>query len=105
MKKYIIMMLIVLVMFLTSCTLESGSSTDYIYGYDKGIVWGHAYLKDDHTTCYCFNDDSIKEMFEYAQTNNVKLKVNYERYLIKGSLCSCGDKMSTVIVTKVEVAE
>jgi len=98
-------MLIIVVMFLTSCTLEKGSSTDYVYGYDKGIVWGHAYLKDDHTTCYCFDDDDMSEQFEYAQSNNVKVKVNYERYITRGFLCNCGEKISTVIITKVEVVE
>jgi hypothetical protein len=100
--KPLSILLIGLILFSTGCTLQSGKSKDTIYAYDTGILWNHLYLTNDHTTCYCFkgseNYDAIKSAFDDKKI----VDVYYEKYLVKGTLCECGE-LEEVVVTKIEL--
>lgn len=100
MKTFVL--LIVACALLTGCTFSHGSSTDTIYGWDNGPVWGHMYLKNDHATAYCF-PDYMTEIIDAAYENNFTVKVTYETYLIRGSLCRTSEKYDNVVVTHVEI--
>lgn len=94
-------LIVVLLLMLAGCTFQSGSTRDYASGWDEGILWYHAYLKNDHSTAYCFDDSVMRETFEYAKRNGKEVVVEYETYLFRGALCSANKNYETVVVTKV----
>jgi uncharacterized protein (UPF0333 family) len=84
-----------------------GTSTDYAYSVEKSNVgWNKLWLKDDHTTVYCFDQDNFLEIIKKAQNENKKVKVTYQDYFIRGFFCSSGnDKIGETIITNIEVIE
>lgn len=105
MKKAIVFIpfLVVSIIILNGCTFQHGTSKDYVYGYDTGILWNHLYLKDDHSTCYCFDDPEFIETIEEAQAADRKVLVTYEKYVFRGGLCWSADGYENVVVTKVGI--
>lgn len=97
-------LLLVGILLLFGCTLQHGTSRDVVQGYDKGILWSHMYLKNDHSTCYCFNNQEFIKTFDESQLTQKEVIVTYEKYIVKGSLCNCDDKYEKVIVTNVKFA-
>ena len=96
MKKALLLGLMACLL-LSACTFQDGFSKDKVYAYDKGILWNHLYLVNDHTTAYCFDDslwNSVKEAYE----NNKTVNVHYQTYLIKGSLCSTGNLENVIAI-------
>lgn len=83
---------------------QHGTSKDVVQGYDKGILWYHAYLKNDHNTAYCFDDERFIPLLEKSQRENTEVIVSYEKYVIRGSLCSTSENYENVIITKIEEA-
>lgn len=96
------LLILFILLFLVSCTFHSGQSIDTVYSVDKGPLWSHLYLKDDHSTCYCFDNTEWYDMLKEGQKNGTKFVVSYETYLLTGGLCYCGEKFDTVVVTKIE---
>lgn len=95
------MLLIVLSM--SACTFQHGTTRDIVQGYDSGILWNHMYLKNDHTTVYCFEKDTnFSEMFDESQRTQKEIIVTYETYLLKGSLCYHSEKFDGVVVKDVK---
>ena len=83
---------------------SSGSSTDIAYGYEENAFWGKLYLKDDHKTVYCIEKNSnLAQIAESASTLKKNVKVYYNEYFIRGSLCSFTEKYDGVVVTKIDV--
>lgn len=103
MKQLLILMALVVMLTTAGCTFQQGTSKDYVYGYDKGIIWHHLYLKDDHKTCYCFDNPEFIATLKLAQEMNEKVIVSYETYLIRGSLCTAAEGYENVIVTDVKL--
>ena len=97
MKKNISYIMILSLLILTSCS--SGQSKDIIYSVDRGLIHNHLYLKDDHSSCYCFTDENLYNKLKIAQTENKKVIVEYEDDYF--SLCYCGDKFDEVKITNV----
>lgn len=102
--KYLIPLIISMLLF-TGCTLQSGYTKDQIHGYDRGVAWNHLYLLNDHTTVYCVEPNSfnIEEVLEQAKINNSIIEVHYEKYILRGALCSSGQNMESVVVTRVKL--
>ena len=96
-----IYLLIIGMLLFSACTLQSGISTDRIYGYDKGIVWNHLYLTNDHTTTYCFEDYQLQQIKDAYELNKT-VKIEYERYVIKGFWCQAQQNQEAVVVTKID---
>lgn len=90
------------IFFISGCTFQHGSTRDVVQGYDKGLIWYHAYLKNDHGTAYCFDDVSFIPILEKSQKENVDVIVTYETYFARGFLCSAAEKYETVIITNIE---
>ena len=84
-----------------------GNTTDYVYTVEHTkIGWYKLWLKDDHTTVYCFDDERFIDIIDTAKLDNKKVKVTYQDYWIRGFLCSSGnDKIGTTVVTNIEVIE
>ena len=90
-----------LILFLGGCTFTQGTTKDVVQGFDKGIIWHHLYLLNDHTTAYCFDNDDFIPILKSAQESNQKVTVTYETNLIRGILCTTSDKFERVVVTNV----
>jgi len=104
MKKLILVIGIVSLMLMTGCALQKGYSTDTIYGYDTGFLWSHLYLTNDHSTEYCIKPGMFDNVIELARKNNTKVEVDFEKHLIKGSLCDpINEKYEKVIVTDIQI--
>lgn len=90
---------------LISVFLNSGQSTDIAYGVEKNNFWTKLYLKDDHKTVYCIDKDDLNfiDIANKASINKDKVKVTYQEYVFRGSLCSSDDVYSAVVVTDIEV--
>jgi hypothetical protein len=86
-------------------TKNKGMSTDYPYTVEHtAIGWYKLWLKDDHTTVYCFKDIKLLDVINKAKAENKKIEVYYQDYLFKGTFCTSGnDKISTTVVTNIEV--
>jgi len=97
----VIILLIVLI--LKPVSYQHGTSKDIVQGYDKGIIWYHVYLLNDHHTAYCFDDEKFIPLLEQSQKNNEKIIITYEKYVIRGCLCSSSDNYENVIITNVEL--
>ena len=97
MNKRIIGVLMLGLLFI-GCEYQKGNSNDTVYGYDKGLLWNHLYLTNDHTTCYCFDDQKVISILDSAIATGRKVEVNYGKYLLRGQLCSAPDKYETVVV-------
>lgn len=93
---------IITIILLSGCTFQSGTTKDQVSGYDKGVLWYHAYLKNDHRTAYCFDDSALADKFSDAQKSGKEVVISYETYLIRGWFCTVSPSYETVIVTKVE---
>ncbi|MCK9370045.1 hypothetical protein M0R04_09090 [Candidatus Dojkabacteria bacterium] len=108
---FIIFLIIILVLGFLAYTLygmvkQTGNSTDYIYTIEHGDFsgWNKIWLKDDHTTMYCYDNDNLTSILTQAQIDNKKVKVYYAEYIGRGWLCSTGsDNIKQVIITKIEV--
>lgn len=95
--------LIVGIILVATLFLSNGQSTDTAYGYEQSKFWGKLYLKDDHKTVYCIEKDSkLAEIANQASIDKSKIKVTYQEYLFKGTLCPSGD-YNAVVVTDIEV--
>jgi len=100
----IVILLIFIGFWIYSFFLNKGSSTDYPYNIEKSSFWNKLWLKDDHTTVYCFDDERFIPIIEQAQKENKKIKVSYQEYLFRGTLCSSGsENIGTVVITNIEV--
>lgn len=87
-------------------TKNVGSSTDYVYTVEKTNFWHKLFLKDDHSTVYCFDDEKFLDIIKKAQDDNKKIKITYEDYFIRGFFCSSGkDNIGTTIITDVKEIE
>lgn len=96
-----IMTITLMGLFLVACTVQRGTSTDTIYGTDYGILWHHLYLKNDHSTVYCY-DDFYDQQIQEARKANATVTVTYEKNILgKGTLCSAGEQYEPVVVTGV----
>lgn len=82
---------------------QHGSSRDIVMGFDKGIYWHHAYLKNDHLTAYCFDDERFIPLLEQSQKEGREVIITYEKYIGRGNFCSAGD-YEKVVITNVEFA-
>lgn len=102
MKKILILGMLLL---FTGCTFQHGTSRDIVQGWDSGILWNHMYLKNDHNTCYCFDNPQFVQIFDESQKTQKEVIVTYETYLVRGGLCSASEKYETVIITDVEFVE
>ena len=97
--KKITSLIILLIFLISGCTFQRGTSRDVVQGWDKGIIWYHMYLKNDHTTSYCFDNPQFIEIFDESLKTQREIIVTYETYFFRGGLCSAGDKFDNVIVT------
>ena len=102
MKKILLLSIMMICVVLSGCTFQHGTTRDIVQGWDKGILWHHMYLKNDHTTAYCFDNLDFTRIFDEAQKTQKEVIITYETYLIRGSLCSTSDKFENVIITNVQ---
>lgn len=86
----------------SAIVFQHGSSRDIIQGYDKGWLWYHAYLKNDHTTAYCFDNPNFAKILKESQRTQKEVIITYETYLFRGTFCWTGEKFNNVIITNVE---
>lgn len=100
-----IILLTILMLMLSGCAFQHGTSRDIVQGYDEGIIWYHAYLKNDHNTAYCFDNPEFVSMLEDSQRNQKEIIVTYETYFLRGWFCTTSDKYENVIITKIEYAK
>ena len=99
-----ILFIIGLIMWVSTLFLNNGSSTDYPYNIEQSKFWNKLWLKDDHTTVYCFDDEKFLDIINKAKIENKKIKVSYQEYLFRGFLCSSGsDNIGEVVITDIEV--
>jgi len=106
MNKLLIVGLLCAVILMTGCTLQSGFTKDKLHGYDSGVLWNHVYLLNDHTTVYCFDDDRFIPILEQAKNNNnITIEVAYNKYLLRGALCSSGQEMESVVITNIKIVD
>lgn len=99
------MIILASLVLMSGCTFQHGSSRDIVQGWDKGIIWNHAYLKNDHTTAYCFDSYVFAEMLDESQRTQKEVIITYETYFLRGWLCSTSEKHERVIITDVRWAE
>lgn len=107
-KNKIIYLSIIICLFISNVsalTFQHGSTRDVVQGYDKGWIWYHLYLKNDHATAYCFDNPLFASMFEELQRTQRDVIVTYETYLFRGFWCQVSDKYEKVIVTNVEFVD
>jgi hypothetical protein len=103
----IIINLIVITLFMTNVSaivFQHGTSRDLVMGYDKGWIWYHAYLKNDHTTAYCFDNPDFIKILDDSQKNQKEVIVTYETYLFRGFFCTVAYHYEKVIIINVEYA-
>src|SRR3990167_10917039 len=103
---FFLFMLFVMIMLLVSFIfLRDGSSIDYPYGYEKqkGFGWSILYLKDDHKTAYCFDNNNLKPIIDEAIRTNKKIEVFFKGYLFRGMFCSAGEKYDEVVVEDIRI--
>lgn len=108
MKKKAIYWIVIICLFITNITaltFQHGSSRDLVQGYDKGWLWYHAYLKNDHNTAYCFDNPDFIDILEDSQVNQREVIVTYETYLFRGFFCTTHGNYERVIITNVEYAK
>lgn len=84
---------------------QHGTSRDIVQGFDSGPLWKHAYLKNDHFTVYCFDDDNLIPILEQAQKTQKEVIITYEKYAGRGGMCVAADNYETVIIKSIEWAE
>lgn len=89
--------------FLSQFILNTGSSVDVAYGVEQNAFWTKLYLKDDHKTVYCIDDDTLRQIAQNAAQQKLKVKVYYQEYFIKGGFCNFDKDYSTVVVKNIEV--
>jgi phenolic acid decarboxylase len=91
--------------FVSAITFQHGSSRDVVQGYDKGWIWFHAYLKNDHTTAYCFDNPDFIDILKESQETQREVIITYETYLFRGFFCMTSDKFDNVIITNVKFVD
>lgn len=101
----IILAIIVAVYLITPLFFNDGTSTDYAYNVEKTkIGWYKLWLKDDHTTVYCFDDERFIEIIEKAKAEDKKINVKYQDYWFRGFFCNSGsDNIGTTVVTDITI--
>jgi len=87
---------------LWNVSYQHGTSRDIVQGYDKGILWYHAYLKNDHFTAYCFDDEKFIPMFDKAQKEQIEVVITYKKYVGRGFWCTTAENYENVIVENVD---
>lgn len=104
-KLFAVLIAFLLISNVSAIVFQHGSSRDVVQGYDKGWLWYHLYLKNDHTTAYCFDNPSFVSMLEQSQRTQREVIVTYETYLFRGFFCMTSEKYDNVVVTNVEWAD
>jgi phenolic acid decarboxylase len=104
-KAIIILIGLLLISNASAIVFQHGSSRDIVQGYDRGWLWYHLYLKNDHATAYCFDNSLFAVMFEESQRTQKEVIVTYETYLFRGSFCMTSERYDNVVVTNVRWAE
>ena len=84
---------------------QHGTSRDIVQGYDAGPIWNHAYLKNDHNTAYCFDEERFLPILEKAEMEQKEVIITYEKYFLRGALCSTSDNYENVIIVNVELVK
>ena len=93
-----------LLIWVYSLFLNKGYSIDYPYNIEQQKIggWYKLWLKDDHTTVYCFDDERFISIIETAKESESKIKVEYQEYILRGFLCSSGsDNINAVVITNI----
>jgi hypothetical protein len=98
-------LIILLIYFTAPLFFNSGTSTDYTYTVERTKVgWYKLWLKDDHTTVYCFDDERMLDIINEAKEQNLKVEVTYQDYWFRGSLCGSGSEaIETSVVTAIKI--
>jgi len=107
-NKIIILILGILILspiFVSALTFQHGSSRDITQGYDKGWIWYHAYLKNDHTTAYCFDNPDFVDILKESQETQREVIITYETYAFRGFFCMTSEKFDNVIITDIKFAD
>lgn len=99
MKKSNISLLLI-GLFLVGCTTQMGSSRDVIYGYDQGPAWNHMYLKNDHTTTYCFDNRLLDKVKAYYDNQTV-VKISYAKGTFYTGVCMGQGNSEVVLVNDI----
>lgn len=98
----VIIICVLAVLFLKDVSTQTGTSKDIVQGYDKGIIWYHAYLKNDHFTAYCFDDERFIPLLENSQKNNREIIIYYEKYIGRGFFCGSAENYENVVITDIQ---
>jgi len=86
--------------------LNSGDSIDTAYGVEQNVWWSKLYLKDDHKTVYCIDNENLIPIAKQASQEKLKVKVTYQEYMFRGFLCNLfNDKYDAVVVKNIEVIQ
>lgn len=101
----LIVLAIMIFLLIYSQFLSSGSSTDVAYGVEKNKFWSKLYLKDDHKTVYCMDNPDFIQTAQTASELKQKVKVDYQEYVFRGSLCGASQSYDYVVVTNIRVME
>ena len=104
-KIILIIVIVCSLILVNGCTYQHGTSRDIVQGYDKGIIWHHAYLKNDHTTAYCFDNESFIPILDESQKTQREVIVTYETYLFRGFLCTTSEKYEKVVIADIKFAD
>jgi hypothetical protein len=98
-------LIILAIYFIAPLFFNSGTSTDYPYTVEHTKVgWYKLWLKDDHTTVYCFDNERFLPIIEQAKIENKKVAVTYQDYFFKGFWCSSGsERIGKTVITNIEI--
>lgn len=98
---------IVLLLLVIPLFFNNGTSTDYAYSIENTKVgWFKLWLKDDHSSVYCFDNNNFLPIIKEAQEKNKKVAVSYQDYWFRGFLCSSGnEKIGSTVVTDIKIID
>lgn len=85
--------------------LNKGTSIDVAYGVEQNNLWTKLYLKDDHKTVYCIEDQDLIDLAKRASEEKLRVEVTYQEYVFKGSLCDFSEQYSGVVVKDIKIWE
>ena len=86
--------------------MNKGFSVDYPYNVENQKIggWHKLWLKDDHTTVYCFDNEQFLDTINMAKSLNKKVRVDYQEYFFRGFFCTSGnDKIGTVVINSISI--
>ena len=99
MKRWMMVMAIISLLFLTGCGVYGdGKTYGYVTTVEDGIfwdrVWLRAELESSQTDCYIIKDENLKSQLENIAEMKIRIEMQFKRHIFAMTMCENYDEVT-----------